>query len=604
MAFVDKYAGVTLDWYDDKGETLKAKFPTLDSLPETIKQASIEPKEKLANEAFALVAIDGGNVLRKYACTDPGTTAMSVIYFMEHGDKLPLEAQKLAAANLVEACQYFEMKPPQAIEKLAFLSPFAKSLLAGAVGGGATGALGGAQADEDHLRGALRGGALGAITGAGTVGLMSPSELTSRQLGSLGALHGYGAGRLASGEEKKASAEEDTADLMLDKALKEHEAHETAPEEMEEQRSGFEIHPDAASPGPEPAFKLAFGWQGAARLGGIAGLGAASGAIGAGEGHRLRGALAGLPAGVLGGTAGGIGGVAAADALGIHHRLPADAGGAIGALGTGLAAGRLVRPKTPIDITGQSAPTKLASLPSSLDEYAVVVGGRGFYPIDSWDNIKLASDYWLTNKLQMEPELRHQYATKLASRARSLGYILPAEIQEAGTGTYASPEHLREALDMRKVAFPRRSEERRFLEDLFEKRAEMDPSIYAECLRRFDIEQGLAHGWDQAVLDPWASTFGKEADTVVWAEGLDRVTASELHNLALNHSGGLREKFTTGFVDEFEKDPIGFFNALPLPQKKIFARLADDMAHSGGSEGTHITADKTPEAKKSIGALG
>ena len=77
-----KFAGVTLDWYDDHGETLKQVFPSPEDLPGVIKTASIQEKEKLPNEAFALIMIDSGYAFRKYACADPGTTAMSVIYFM------------------------------------------------------------------------------------------------------------------------------------------------------------------------------------------------------------------------------------------------------------------------------------------------------------------------------------------------------------------------------------------------------------------------------------------------------------------------------------------------------------------------------------------
>ena len=114
-----KFAGVTLDYFDDHGETLKQKFPTADDLPGVIKTASVQSKEKLPNEAFALIMVDQGHAFRKFACVDPGTTAMSVIYFMEHGDKLPEDAQKTAATNLVQSCIKHGLLPPTAMIKKA-----------------------------------------------------------------------------------------------------------------------------------------------------------------------------------------------------------------------------------------------------------------------------------------------------------------------------------------------------------------------------------------------------------------------------------------------------------------------------------------------------
>ena len=114
-----KFAGVTLDWYDDDGVTLKRKFPTVASLPGIIKSAAVRSKELVPNDDFALMMVDRGHVYRKYACQDPGTTAMSVIYFMEHGDKLPEEAQKTAAKNLVESCVTHGLMPPAALTKVA-----------------------------------------------------------------------------------------------------------------------------------------------------------------------------------------------------------------------------------------------------------------------------------------------------------------------------------------------------------------------------------------------------------------------------------------------------------------------------------------------------
>ena len=114
--------GGIIDFYDDlDGSVLKSKVP-LESLPPYIKQAEFKTREKLAalhDDAFAVVLVDAGKKLRKFACVDKGNTALSVIYFLENKDKLTKEAQRVAAGNLVDACVEFDLDPPMALKMAA-----------------------------------------------------------------------------------------------------------------------------------------------------------------------------------------------------------------------------------------------------------------------------------------------------------------------------------------------------------------------------------------------------------------------------------------------------------------------------------------------------
>jgi hypothetical protein len=439
------YAGVTLDFYDDNGDTLKQKFPTAAALPDVIKTADIRAKDSLDQEDFALVAIDGGNVMRKFACHDPGTTAMSVIYFMEHGDKLPEEAQKTAAVNLVVSCARFNLDPPKALEKIAALDPevleiLLKGPLAGAVGGG-----------------------LGEMA-------VNP-DANLKHLG-LSALGGAAAGLIPGGATRNAS------------------------------------------------------------------IGALSGAV-------------------------------------------------VPALSRAIQNSRLQKSAS-VDITGQR-PKQIIKVakPMNDNDYAVVLpDGRRLYPINSWDLVKKAEDYYHLEGCRMQPEIRRQYATKLAAKAEVLGYPLDEQVKEAGARTYAEPGHIRASIEMRKVACAEESD-KQFLEDLFTKQAALDPNTYAECLRRFDVNHGFDYAWDQEIPSPWASTFGlQKTAEVLWEEGADRMTREQLINMAENHTSGIQELFSHDFLREFIKDPVAVFNSLPLPNKRILARLSDQMSHAGGSEGS------------------
>ena len=104
-------SGLVLDVYDDfNGSVLRSLFSTSAEIPDLVKQAeALGPTDraKLPDNVFALVLQNGEQQLRKYACTDPGNVVLSVLYFTKNAHKLPIEAQKTAAANLVTACGWY-----------------------------------------------------------------------------------------------------------------------------------------------------------------------------------------------------------------------------------------------------------------------------------------------------------------------------------------------------------------------------------------------------------------------------------------------------------------------------------------------------------------
>lgn len=116
-------AGLVLDLYDNP-KSFKNIFPSLDVVPDMVKTAEwLTPTmlEQLPDDVFALVMLrdDGQPPLRKYACVDPGNVAMSMATFFLNGHKLPAEAQKVAASNLVKAAGWYGLDVPQALEKVA-----------------------------------------------------------------------------------------------------------------------------------------------------------------------------------------------------------------------------------------------------------------------------------------------------------------------------------------------------------------------------------------------------------------------------------------------------------------------------------------------------
>lgn len=120
---MEKLSGLVLDHHDDHdGTELRSLYPTRQDVPDFIKEAHLltpEERDQLPDDAFALVMVDGERTLRKYACIDEGNVVLSVDYFMRNGHKIPLEAQKTAATNLVTACGWYDLEPPEELQKVA-----------------------------------------------------------------------------------------------------------------------------------------------------------------------------------------------------------------------------------------------------------------------------------------------------------------------------------------------------------------------------------------------------------------------------------------------------------------------------------------------------
>jgi hypothetical protein len=116
-------SGLVLDIYDDfGGNVLRKLYPDFGAIPETVKTAHVvaaSERDRLPDDVFALVLLNNGEKLRKYACVDKGNTILSVQYFLENAHKLPEEAQKVAAANLSVACGWYDLAPPEPLEKIA-----------------------------------------------------------------------------------------------------------------------------------------------------------------------------------------------------------------------------------------------------------------------------------------------------------------------------------------------------------------------------------------------------------------------------------------------------------------------------------------------------
>lgn len=467
---MQKLSGLVLDIRDDfDGSVLRAIFPTEDSLPESIKSASALTSEldaSLPDDLFGLVLVDDGVVLRKYACIDAGNTELSVEYFMRTGYKLPVEAQKTAAANLVTACKWYGLEPSIDLEKIAL--------------------------------------------GLGTmlnVGMTAPGALKKTKM------------NLAATPPGSAVV---------------------APSQREQLLKGAEAAGTNLMPNSQPTA------TGVATKTVIRKV-AATGFIGD------RGTDAG-PAEMPDDNMGKSTGAKQPD------RLPQS---------TAL--------KPHVNVAGKEAPGKLTL--KSAEFLAVPSLGR--YPLDSYDQVKAASQYFDEWHGRMSPEHRREYSVNMVKRAKALHIPVSPVAEKYASAGYAPDHEISAALDDRKISLLDEGM-LTVLDKLASARPHMSPDDFAVTLGEFDKMAGIEHLYDRHIVDPYYATFGEKRASDSIAIGNDIMYVKDLKRFAKVGFNTMKTRFGEDMATEFIKDPVGIFNSMPDDQKKIIMRIAADNSATDG----------------------
>lgn len=227
--------------------------------------------------------------------------------------------------------------------------------------------------------------------------------------------------------------------------------------------------------------------------------------------------------------------------------------------------------------------TKTASVTRSvaLEASSYALPEQRKYPLDSYVQVKTASHYFNDFYKDFAPEDRHTYAINLVKRANALGLSVSETARRYGSESYASDEDMKIAFQVREKACAWGDDARSMFHELFEKRAELEPEVFARALTQLDKSAGLNHEYDRNVPDPYFSTFNdpKLAEEKDFSEiiGNEYVTGGQLMRLA-KEPYVISQHFDDDFAKEFRKDPISIFKSLPVEQRKIVARMAAEAA--------------------------
>lgn len=485
-----KTSGLVLDIYDDfQGEVLRSVYPEVSTIPETVKTAhalTTDERSNLPDDSFALVLLNNGEKLRKYACIDEGNTTLSVEFFLKTASKLPVEAQKTAASNLLTACGWYGITPPDQLQKLAVgLGTVLNALPAISMAAQVPGQIH-QNLEENKMLG-----------GGGHIVTPDEREMV-RQMGKQAEMTG-------------------TTDMPL---------------------SG----PSGQSPTPSKTTILKSAGEDP------------DGVKAAAEMHRL--------------VTGGHGEDVDPDDN-LEHPIK-------GEMFKAEPQGKMFRPH--VDVSNKEPTKMLHEKKASL--YALPSKTR--YPLDSYAHVERASEYFDKYASAFTPDERREYCLNLVPRADELGIKVGNEARQYGAVEWGTDEKTAFGYTMRRQACGSISDFADTLDMLYEKKAEIDPELFAATLVEFDKLAGLDHEYDRSIPDPYASVFGvKIAEE--WSEliGNDYVTEQDLRRLAKIGMRSLKSTFDEEFAMEFRKNPVSIFQSLPLDQKRIVMRMANDNTGPG-----------------------
>lgn len=476
-------AGLVLDLYDSPMD-LRSIFTSMHEVPGQVKEAHVlssGERDALPDDVFALVLMNGDDRIRKYACVDGGNTLLNVAYFLQHGHKLPVEAQKTAAANLLTACGWYDLPAPPELEKIAV----GLSTLVNAVT---------LPSQIKGTGGQIRSN-LAATREAGNV-VMTPQEQMH-----LGAM-----------------------------------------------MKGAEVSGTSLAPAQDAGDLSVAGARGKPGSSNTSAMKSAS------TGHLVHGHGGEVPS-ELETTRG-----AAGEQYDRAPQTPTQA----------------LRPH--VSVLNKKPPEKMVGQKEA--SYHAV---PGVFPLDSYTQVQSASTYFDEHYREMEPAMRHEFAVNLVKRASAMGISCGDEAQAYGATTFAEEAHIKIACDARRPFLTEK--QAALLDAMLEHRAELGPDRFCAVLSEFDTLAKLSHRYDAAIPDPYYSTYGvqkqafDEGDS--WMNGNDYITKRQIENYAVTASITIADDYGKDFLKEFQKDPWGIFNSLPVEQKRRLARAAGDNGATG-----------------------
>jgi len=205
---------------------------------------------------------------------------------------------------------------------------------------------------------------------------------------------------------------------------------------------------------------------------------------------------------------------------------------------------------------------------------------RDRYPLDSYDQVKMASAYFDQWHKDMPLDDRREYALNMVKRATALNIPVSDIAQVYGSTKKASAEHLEMILDMRK-GLTGSATDKAVLSKIASIASTLPGDYLAQAISAFDKKAGLDKLYARSLPDPYQSVFGEKVAS--FSEVIDNTVVTEERLKALAKVGRqwVAKMFGEDMSVEFMEDPVGIYQSLPTEQRKMLGRLAEKVEAEG-----------------------
>ncbi|RPH69820.1 hypothetical protein EHM76_06895 [bacterium] len=212
---------------------------------------------------------------------------------------------------------------------------------------------------------------------------------------------------------------------------------------------------------------------------------------------------------------------------------------------------------------------------TSTQHFADVRNRR--YPLNSLSDVEEAGRYMGKYASEIGPRERRSMALEIEKRASELGIPVPKVVSNLTQVKVASVRTIQGHLELRQDYYGHNSDAGRLFGVLRTKLAGMRPAVIAETIAAIDESHGGNHDWGRVIEDPWSVVFPKRAEEAAnptYDLGNQTVAGGDIERLAKMGLPFVSKRFGEEFATEFSKDPVGFYNHLPSPEKRVLSTMA------------------------------
>jgi hypothetical protein len=199
------------------------------------------------------------------------------------------------------------------------------------------------------------------------------------------------------------------------------------------------------------------------------------------------------------------------------------------------------------------------------------------YPLNTKEDVQKASTYFDKFASQLSVDERHEFASNVCDKARSLCTPVTSSL----LNKYACRQYgnlVDSQLVLRESCIHEDSKLSGAFRKLASKRSEIkEADIFAKALYELDKQAGLTKYYDRGIADPFLTTTNsieKKAEYVYTDEG-NYITESKLTSI-INDKAILIEKYLgKTLIDGLKSEGYSAFEALPKDAKDIIVRIAN-----------------------------